>query len=158
MASQGVTRKRPAPGTSPPIYQQQVPGNMNDFSDGMGPELSNDQFLEWGQTGQPTSTYSGSSNYNFSANPYPSNNTQASTQLARRPVSQMIPLARQGDGIHTGQWLDQLQATAGDAQPAEGSLGDDDDIEELERRAQIAKREAQSKRKQIPPFVQKLNR
>jgi heat shock transcription factor, other eukaryote len=33
-----------------------------------------------------------------------------------------------------------------------------DDIEELERQAQIAKREAQAKRKQIPPFVQKLNR
>ena len=33
-----------------------------------------------------------------------------------------------------------------------------DDIAELEARAQVAKKEAQSKRKQIPPFVQKLNR
>ena len=35
---------------------------------------------------------------------------------------------------------------------------DDDDIEQLERRAVIAKREVQAKRKQIPPFVQKLSR
>lgn len=33
-----------------------------------------------------------------------------------------------------------------------------DDDEELERKALIAKKEAQSKRKQIPPFVQKLSR
>jgi heat shock transcription factor len=33
-----------------------------------------------------------------------------------------------------------------------------DDIAVLEARAQIAKRDAQAKRKQIPPFVQKLNR
>lgn len=33
-----------------------------------------------------------------------------------------------------------------------------DDDEELERKAVIAKKEAQSKRKQIPPFVQKLSR
>lgn len=34
----------------------------------------------------------------------------------------------------------------------------DDNIEELEERAQKAKREAHAKRKQIPPFVQKLSR
>ena len=33
-----------------------------------------------------------------------------------------------------------------------------DDDEELERKAVVAKKEAQSKRKQIPPFVQKLSR
>jgi heat shock transcription factor len=40
--------------------------------------------------------------------------------------------------------------------PTDGAWGDD--LAELEARAQIAKREAQAKRKQIPPFVQKLNR
>ncbi len=38
------------------------------------------------------------------------------------------------------------------------SLDEHDSVELLEERAQIAKREAQSKRKQIPPFVQKLSR
>lgn len=33
-----------------------------------------------------------------------------------------------------------------------------DDIDELLAKAQVAKREAQSKRKQIPPFVMKLHR
>jgi heat shock transcription factor len=33
-----------------------------------------------------------------------------------------------------------------------------DCIEALEEKATVAKREAQAKRKQIPPFVQKLSR
>lgn len=33
-----------------------------------------------------------------------------------------------------------------------------DDLDELDRKAAVAKKEAQSKRKQIPPFVQKLSR
>ncbi|KAI1431329.1 hypothetical protein GGR50DRAFT_86503 [Xylaria sp. CBS 124048] len=40
---------------------------------------------------------------------------------------------------------------------ANGPLDEHDNIELLEERAQRAKREAQAKRKQIPPFVQKLN-
>lgn len=38
------------------------------------------------------------------------------------------------------------------------SLDEHDNIERLEEMAQRAKREAQAKRKQIPPFVQKLSR
>ncbi|KAJ8120087.1 hypothetical protein ONZ43_g3115 [Nemania bipapillata] len=41
--------------------------------------------------------------------------------------------------------------------PTNGSLDEHDNIELLEEKAQRAKREAQAKRKQIPPFVQKLN-
>ena len=33
-----------------------------------------------------------------------------------------------------------------------------DDIEELRRKAQGAKKESQTKKRQIPPFIQKLNR
>lgn len=39
-----------------------------------------------------------------------------------------------------------------------GGVDEHDNIELLEEKAQRAKREAQAKRKQIPPFVQKLNR
>ena len=39
-----------------------------------------------------------------------------------------------------------------------GAMEENDNIELLEERAAIAKRDAQSKRKQIPPFVQKLSR
>ncbi|KAH6669974.1 putative heat shock factor protein [Halenospora varia] len=43
--------------------------------------------------------------------------------------------------------------------PQQGGIGleENDNIELLEERAAIAKRDAQSKRKQIPPFVQKLS-
>lgn len=39
-----------------------------------------------------------------------------------------------------------------------GHVAESDSIEHLEELAQKAKREAQAKRKQIPPFVQKLSR
>lgn len=42
--------------------------------------------------------------------------------------------------------------------PQPGPYENEDDDEELERKAVIAKKDAQSKRKQIPPFVQKLSR
>jgi heat shock transcription factor len=44
--------------------------------------------------------------------------------------------------------------------PVNGALieAGDENIEALEQKAQVAKREAQAKRKQIPPFVQKLSR
>jgi heat shock transcription factor len=44
-----------------------------------------------------------------------------------------------------------------DPQSASGMV-EEDNIELLEERAAVAKRDAQSKRKQIPPFVQKLSR
>lgn len=51
------------------------------------------------------------------------------------------------------QWL---ETSNGTVQSVDGAWGDD--VPELERRAQIAKKDAQAKRKQIPPFVQKLSR
>jgi len=42
--------------------------------------------------------------------------------------------------------------------PTNGTMDENDSIERLEERAARAKREAQVKRKQIPPFVQKLSR
>lgn len=40
----------------------------------------------------------------------------------------------------------------------EGGAAEQDNIDALEEMAQKAKREAQNKRKSIPPFVQKLSR
>lgn len=67
-------------------------------------------------------------------------------QLVRRnPNQQLAPAPRRGqwDGYPspTQQWE---------------NMADDD--EELEQKAAIAKKDAQAKRKQIPPFVQKLSR
>ena len=56
--------------------------------------------------------------------------------------------------ISNAQYLEESQSA--NVTEGEGAWGDD--IEALEQRAQVAKREAQARRKQIPPFVQKLNR
>lgn len=157
MASQGFSRKRPAPGADPMSYPSQMQNPAPAFNDGVGQQLSNDQFLQWGQNGQSTSGPSYNDNsYAMNANTYPQNNLpnipQPSNQLTRRPMAQMtsrVPQPNQ-DG---NNWI---ETSNGGTNPNEQDWGDD--IAELEARAQVAKREAQSKRKQIPPFVQKLNR
>lgn len=67
---------------------------------------------------------------------------QPTNQMVRRPMNQ---LTRQP----AGQWPELSEAST------DGAWSDD--IQDLEIKAQTAKREAQTKRKQIPPFVQKLN-
>ena len=157
MASQGFSRKRPAPGADPAPYppQMQIPAPA--YNDGLGQQLSNDQFLQWGQTGQSAagSSYNDNS-YAMNANTYPQNNPQhvpqPSNQLTRRSMAQITALMPQPnqDG---NTWM---EAANGVPQPADADWGND--IQDLEVKAQVAKKEAQAKRKQIPPFVQKLNR
>jgi heat shock transcription factor len=82
-----------------------------------------------------------------------------STVLARRqssralvPTASRAPFDRTSDNWN-GYGEDPAYLQAGN--PA----GDEhDNIERLEEMAQRAKRDAQAKRKQIPPFVQKLSR
>lgn len=86
------------------------------------------------------------------------NDQQASsTQLARRPINQhLMQTAQRYDNPDTwGQFTDESML---DTSGANGVVEENDNIELLEERAAIAKRDAQSKRKQIPPFVQKLSR
>ncbi|KIX09753.1 uncharacterized protein Z518_00834 [Rhinocladiella mackenziei CBS 650.93] len=149
MTSQSFSRKRPAPGADPVPYPPQAQNPMPVFNDGLGQQLSNDDFLQWGQTGQPAPSYNDNS-YALSANSYPSSNPQPSNQLARRPVTQLTTRARLNDD--GTPWIDNSN---GGTHTTDQDWGDD--IAELEAKAQIAKREAQAKRKQIPPFVQKLN-
>lgn len=76
----------------------------------------------------------------------------SSTDLVRRTKNQQ--LASQMNGGLTGQeqWHTSGYGTMS------GQNMEDEDEQDLERKVQEAKREAQSKRKQIPPFVQKLSR
>lgn len=67
-----------------------------------------------------------------------------SGQLVRRNQNQQLASRR-------GQW-------DGFPSPTQQQWETVDDDEELEQKAAIAKKDAQSKRKQIPPFVQKLSR
>lgn len=155
MASQGFSRKRPAPGADPVSYPAQMQNPAPAFNDGLGQQLSNDQFLQWGQSGQPGPSYNDNS-FAMNASAYPQGNPQnipqPSNQLARRPMGQLAARApRMHDDGNT--WVDTSDGGVHTTDPGWG-----DDIAELEAKAQVAKKEAQAKRKQIPPFVQKLNR
>lgn len=67
----------------------------------------------------------------------------------------MMQTQRYDDPNAWGQYGDeQLDVVAA----GNGGVAESDNIELLEERAAVAKRESQSKRKQIPPFVQKLSR
>ncbi|KAI3327677.1 hypothetical protein HD806DRAFT_330902 [Xylariaceae sp. AK1471] len=138
------SRKRPAPGSIP--IQQQMPQQYH----------TSEQMLRW--NGDNTSN---------SANPY------GVMSPAQTPFTQGVPgpsnaLARRGGNnalvtsnrTFSPQPNDPWPGFADDNlipnQP-NGPLDEHDNIELLEERAQRAKREAQAKRKQIPPFVQKLN-
>jgi len=118
---------------------------------GIGPQLSNDQFLQWGQTGQNNPPQYNENSFAMNSNAYPQANPQPSNQLTRRPMAQLTSRGRVDED--PAAWVE-----AGNVQPVKPDPDWSDDITELLAKAQIAKREAQAKRKQIPPFVQKLNR
>jgi heat shock transcription factor len=122
-------------------------------------QLSNDQFLQWGQNPPPNvvnTSFVDPSAYNTAA--YASNQdltgpaASTSNQLTRRPPPNQLVSRNRG--------YEQAPATYSDnaAGPGTGEGVWGESIEELYNRARAAKREAQAKRKQIPPFVQKLSR
>jgi heat shock transcription factor len=156
-----ATRKRNAPGASPtPQQPPQQPFNSNiafpenaTFDSGFG--------SSWDNTNNVAPPYADSSVYD--QNLYDAglngsvgleggaalNPALASSQLVRRnPNQQLVSRPQpswQDPGGNTGQ-------------VGEGTWPPMDEEEDLEQRAQAAKKEAQAKRKQIPPFVQKLSR
>lgn len=116
------------------------------YASNVGQGLSDDQFLQWGNSAHVPQSYENASSYGMNNSYQPAQSAQpaqSSNQIARRPLAQVSRPV-------TGQWPEQNGAGPDDSAWS-------DDIQELERKAQVAKREAQSKRKQIPPFVQKLN-
>ncbi|QIW99022.1 hypothetical protein AMS68_004540 [Peltaster fructicola] len=153
-SSSSANRKRPAPGTTP-MTQQPLDTSAYDFTQ-VPTDFSNYDFSTDSFT-QPDVTYADTS-YNDSnafASGLNNNNTQypafssniaaqpTSTELVRRTRNQQLA-ARNGQ---QEQWSEY---------PASGQT-DDEDEQELERKIASAKRDAQGKRKQIPPFVQKLS-
>lgn len=151
-SSQNMSRKRPAPGTTPPGFSHQPQQYQSNFGNNTQ-DMSDDQFLTWGANGQDANMYANPPMYNLPQNTYPtSNQVQPSTQLARRPVSQMVtrPPAQ------ASQWMPEQASTP--VQQPEANTNWTDDIDELVTKAQAAKRDSLSKRKQIPPFVLKLHR
>lgn len=148
------SRKRPAPGTSPlvqqtmaqPQYQyQQMPDN---------PDFSNFDFSSAFPNDQAFADPSlADANNNFAAAFNTSQPQTYGSNIAPAPSTDLVRRARN----------QQLAPQPGYQEQWNGGMGnmtgsDDDDLEELKRRAEMAKNDARGKRKQIPPFVQKLSR
>jgi heat shock transcription factor len=129
-------------------------------------QASNAEFLRWSQ-GPENAGFPDSSAYNMNAYgenglsqaPYDQSvPAAASTQLTRRPVNrQLVPTGQRPYDNTADPWGQFGDESILDPQ-GNGPMEENDNIELLEEKAAVAKRDAQSKRKQIPPFVQKLSR
>jgi heat shock transcription factor, other eukaryote len=148
-----ATRKRDAPRSPPAPLQQQQPFNGQDNSS------FDNQFVDWvnGEgTGNLSSQFPNASGFDtgiYDAGLENSlelgNGGVPSTQLVRRHPNQQ--LVSRGNN-----WQDLNNSSV---QPGQGAWeAMDEGEDDLEQRALVAKKEAQAKRKQIPPFVQKLSR
>ncbi|KAK8872420.1 HSF-type DNA-binding protein [Apiospora arundinis] len=155
-------RKRPALGSAAasamPQHQQQIyypptstPDPMNVWN---GSNVNN--FMENSSTSlNPYGLLSPPTQAQF--NPSGTPGTTPSTALARRGNNNQLVVTNHN--FNTQQ--NDVWVSYGDEslvpQQNSNNTADHDNIEVLEERAQRAKKESQAKRKQIPPFVQKLN-
>lgn len=160
------SRKRAAPGTSPIVPIQR---NMQQPYEAEPVAVANPA-MPWGGIGgvpDPTD-YFGAAAAVHGDNPYglaqapppfPPAVSTPSTSLARRQMNRaLVPTnLRAAYDASTDRWSGFGDDGLLVPQNAADSAGQDN-IEVLEEMAQKAKREAQAKRKQIPPFVQKLSR
>lgn len=142
-------RKRPAPG-SVPIQQMAQPYNTQD------------QLLRWNGANAANfgdNTANGVNSYGVVPSPTQGQYSQPtpSTVLARRGMNNaLVATNRAFTPQPSDPWPNFDESLI--ANQNNGAIDEHDNIELLEEKAQRAKREAQTKRKQIPPFVQKLNR
>lgn len=179
------SRKRAAPGASPivpmpmpmPAMQQpQQQQQQQQHQPYNAPQP--DQMMRW--NGAPVDGSAFADAAAQSMNPYnlassagqftqgiPSPNP-SSTVLARRGMSRaLVPTVTRPTPFESSpepwntfgdEGFHHLQTSQHAQQPTGGVVDDNDSIEALEERALRAKKEAMNKRKQIPPFVQKLSR
>ncbi|KAL7799767.1 hypothetical protein V8C37DRAFT_407330 [Trichoderma ceciliae] len=159
------SRKRAAPGASPivPIQRNMQQPYATDHNAGANPVM---QWNSAGGAADATDYFSAAAAH--SENPYGLAQTQPtypqavsapSNSLARRQMNRALvptniraaydPSSDQWTGFGDDNLLVPQNATEGGTEQ--------DSVEVLEELAQKAKREAQAKRKQIPPFVQKLS-
>ncbi|KAI1381657.1 hypothetical protein F4677DRAFT_132598 [Hypoxylon crocopeplum] len=143
------TRKRPAPGSVPIPQQMAQPYNTQD------------QLLRWNGNNAASfvdNTSNGVNTYGVMPTPTQPQYAPAtpSNALARRGMSNALITANRAFSPQQSEpWPNFDESLI--ANQANGTIDEHDNIELLEEKAQRAKREAQAKRKQIPPFVQKLN-
>lgn len=157
------SRKRAAPGASPVNPQAQssfgVQQNLGH------PNLANDtSYVDWANQAD-YKPYDGSFDA-FSTNlaGYDTNSLGYNGSLGLDPDAQYgddsaIPNSGQLVRRNANQQLTRQSRDAWDAdEKNDPSVWGDDDEEDLERRALEAKKDALAKKRQIPPFVQKISR
>ncbi len=152
------TRKRPAPGASLLVQPQKQ--NGRDTAAG-ATQTQQDHSGGW----KPQDTSGGNTNYldpslysGLQQNGYPQMPQQfqetSTNQLTRRvPNHNVVQQLQNYANAENGSWS--IPSVAAQTPTQEGWPVQYD---ELDQRANMAKRDAQSKRKQIPPFIQKLSR
>ncbi|KAL2265499.1 hypothetical protein VTJ83DRAFT_6599 [Remersonia thermophila] len=148
-------RKRPVPGNTPMVP---VPQMSQAFS-----PVQSDPMFRWNAVDgagfiDPAAPAVNSFSMMPTAGTYPQGIATPSTALARRQNSRaLVPTAPRAPFERTADTLNGFGDDAGYLHTGTSDLDEHDNIERLEELAQRAKREAQAKRKQIPPFVQKLS-
>ncbi|KAL8669173.1 MAG: hypothetical protein Q9168_006226 [Polycauliona sp. 1 TL-2023] len=145
------SRKRPAPGTSPEQPQSQID------TQSMLSQMGLDTYPQWNSTDQQASTQTSYATSATSAQPQitlaPQQQT-TSNQLARRPPDQgNTGRTTHNNGSNTELWPSLADNGVQRSDKADWPNSGD----ELDQKALLAKMDAQMKRKQIPPFIQKLS-
>ncbi|KAK9426381.1 hypothetical protein SUNI508_02822 [Seiridium unicorne] len=150
------SRKRRAPGS--------VPTSMP--APYFPPSTSADQSASWNANNLNFMENSANANpYGMMPSPRQAQFTQQgipiatpSTTLARRGMNnQLVATSRPYNPPQSEVWPNFGDDSLIPQQNGGNAADEHDNVELLEEKAQKAKREAQAKRKQIPPFVQKLN-
>ena len=167
------SRKRRAPGASPQV-RQHAGSHSNAYGQDIG-TVPADQYLNnWNdQSGNADLNMAFNDPSMYSGVNFPSHLSGAAGQSTHNRIVSLDGLdnvadnAASYDGTLVRRNQDhQLAARGqtpweafdGDANAGQGWENAEDDDDELEQKALVAKKDAQSKRKQIPPFVQKLSR
>ena len=153
------SRKRPAPGSSP-LIQQQYPNSPTNINTS-ALQMPADQNLQWHQpdlssapSGYPEPPRAFGSNMYDGSNQQAGSPHMASNQVARRAGNHHL-ISR---GNYGGGGDDSWPLLSDDTLQQSQDPTWLNPTDAQEQKAQVARRDAQSKRKQIPPFVQKLSR
>ena len=146
------SRKRPAPGTCPEQSSNQI--EPQPFI----PHMGSEQYPQWTSTNQPSTQKLYPAPSGSSAQPQFTMTPQQQTtsnELARRPPAQeSTGTTSSSNGSNSELWPSIADNGVQQSTEADWPNSGDD----LDQKALLAKMDAQTKRKQIPPFVQKLSR
>ncbi|QPG97901.1 hypothetical protein C2857_007012 [Epichloe festucae Fl1] len=150
-------RKRAAPGASPVFpYPQRM---QQPYTSENG--AAADNILRWNGDGAEfidTSAQAANPFGPMAMQPQTDHIPTPSNTLARRDTNQaLVPTHNRNFDTSVEPWMSFGDENAPLQRNSEGGLIEQDNVEALEELAQKAKREAQAKRKSIPPFVQKLS-